>query len=337
MKAFSCFSNQSDLPGRRADAYELERLEMSAPLNPRQIFLLERYSSLAYYTEMRDAFARMLDAAEEALREFMRHLPSDYRNWPTWEQPDRSWGEVVLPNLRWTMQAVDDGLVQMQNGELEGMGMAGNVQTAFAGMSRDYTYEWMPEPWKSLFDSHNTIAWHNASNISFTEQASWEAFGLTSDEPRSLQARGAVNPPPSWPQYRLNPSIRIRTDEIVPRSGIYLPDADLASAQVLIQGREAHRVRVSESADEDANSTRQPTTWTLVERIADSGGGIPGAADPIAAGIRLRVMQGNTCPRTGFWFTPANQNSRRRFAAGEVMPDLNSPYGATIWQWDGDS
>lgn len=79
---------------------------------------------------------------------------------------------------------------------------------------------------------------------------------------------------------------------------------------------------------------KPPNTWTLVERIAGSGGGIPGAKDPTLAGIRLRVMAGNPCPQAGFWFTPARLDSRRHFAVGQIMPSLGGDYGTTIWQWD---
>jgi hypothetical protein len=51
-------------------------------------------------------------------------------------------------------------------------------------------------------------------------------------------------------------------------------------------------------------------------------------------GIRLRCEAGQPCPREGWWFTPARMNSRRHFKAGEVMPDLKSDWGMTIWQWD---
>lgn len=52
------------------------------------------------------------------------------------------------------------------------------------------------------------------------------------------------------------------------------------------------------------------------------------------APIRLRAAAGEPCPREGYWFTPAKQNSRRYFKQGEVMPDTQSRWGATIWQWD---
>lgn len=49
---------------------------------------------------------------------------------------------------------------------------------------------------------------------------------------------------------------------------------------------------------------------------------------------RLRCEAGQPCPRTGWWFTPAQAGSRRRFQAGEVMPDFASDWGQVIWQWD---
>jgi hypothetical protein len=46
------------------------------------------------------------------------------------------------------------------------------------------------------------------------------------------------------------------------------------------------------------------------------------------------VPAGQTCTRSGYWFTPAQADSRRRFTQGEVMPSLGGDYGLTIWQWD---
>ena len=79
--------------------------------------------------------------------------------------------------------------------------------------------------------------------------------------------------------------------------------------------------------------SRADTTWTLVERIADSGG-IPGTTDETAASVRIRVEAGQTYPRKGYYFTPAKVDSRRLFKQGEVMSEFNAKYGATIWQWD---
>jgi hypothetical protein len=50
-------------------------------------------------------------------------------------------------------------------------------------------------------------------------------------------------------------------------------------------------------------------------------------------GIPPSVQGGNPCPKTGFWATPAQAGSRRHFKEGDLMPDLKSDYGLTIWQW----
>ena len=49
---------------------------------------------------------------------------------------------------------------------------------------------------------------------------------------------------------------------------------------------------------------------------------------------RLRCPANGTCPRSGFWFTPAQADSRRYFKQGDAMPELGGDYGTTIWQWD---
>ncbi|MDP9894638.1 hypothetical protein J2W32_003514 [Variovorax boronicumulans] len=50
-----------------------------------------------------------------------------------------------------------------------------------------------------------------------------------------------------------------------------------------------------------------------------------------------RVPGGESCPRTGWWLTPAKVGSRRYFKVGEIMPVIDgSSYGSTFWQWDVD-
>ncbi len=46
------------------------------------------------------------------------------------------------------------------------------------------------------------------------------------------------------------------------------------------------------------------------------------------------VHAGQPCTHTGYWFSPAQHNSRRHFTQGEIMPEFkDSPWGATIWYW----
>jgi hypothetical protein len=58
--------------------------------------------------------------------------------------------------------------------------------------------------------------------------------------------------------------------------------------------------------------------------------------EPAAPPYALRCEANEPCPRDGFWFSPAKAGSRRYFKQAELMPDLKSDYGLTIWQWDED-
>ncbi|KGM55335.1 hypothetical protein N799_07050 [Lysobacter arseniciresistens ZS79] len=61
-----------------------------------------------------------------------------------------------------------------------------------------------------------------------------------------------------------------------------------------------------------------------------------GAASPDDSSIS-RVEAGKPASRSGWWHTPAKQNSRRYFKQGDVFPEIEgSAYGATFWQWSPD-
>lgn len=307
---------------------------MATPLIPQEIYLLERYSSAAYFERMRDAFAEMVKAAEDALADLLGHLPPDYRKRPLWQQYDVSWGDVVLPNFRSTLQTLNEAYIRLTHGEAWALGYAGNARTAFAGQTRDYPCDWIPEPHLTRFSDAQVQAWELASNIEFTSYAGWTVGDLSTRY--HAPSRGPLDAPTEWPLYRLNPSVRVTTGgEHIKRSGIYLPDADDSCAAFLYEGYgDAPQATIGYDPKTMQNVSMADTTWTLVERIADTGGGIPGADDPLKAGIRLRCEGGQPCPHEGWWFTPAKAGSRRRFAQGEVMPAFSTDYGATIWQWD---
>jgi hypothetical protein len=51
--------------------------------------------------------------------------------------------------------------------------------------------------------------------------------------------------------------------------------------------------------------------------------------------LKQRTIANSLCPQTGYWYTPAKQNSHALFKQGELMPDFPaSTYGVTIWYWD---
>ncbi|MBX8544511.1 DUF1911 domain-containing protein [Pseudomonas cichorii] len=50
-----------------------------------------------------------------------------------------------------------------------------------------------------------------------------------------------------------------------------------------------------------------------------------------------RIDAGQPCSKTGYWFTPAQANSRRHFNQGEIMPGISgSSWGDTLWYWSGE-
>jgi hypothetical protein len=80
--------------------------------------------------------------------------------------------------------------------------------------------------------------------------------------------------------------------------------------------------------------TTQPSEWYLVELIdgefedlADLDIVEPSKKEP-------RIAGGEKCIEPGFYFAPSKPGSRRYFAKGDVTPEFDANYGATIWQWD---
>ncbi len=50
-----------------------------------------------------------------------------------------------------------------------------------------------------------------------------------------------------------------------------------------------------------------------------------------------RIDAGQPCGKAGFWFTPAEADSRRYFNQGEIIPKFEGyTWGDTIWYWSGE-
>jgi hypothetical protein len=59
--------------------------------------------------------------------------------------------------------------------------------------------------------------------------------------------------------------------------------------------------------------------------------------DEAASATPTRIEAGQPCTHTGYWFTPAQANSRRHFKQGELMPSFgDSNWGDTLWYWAGE-
>jgi hypothetical protein len=275
----------------------------------------------------------MVAAAEKALDQLMHKLPADYRRRPLPNQPDIVWGERVLPNFRMTLEALNTGYIQRSKGEWAPINLSGNVKGDIRGQTSDYPSDWMPKELDEEFDRHQILAAQCARNMNATADSEWRQGSLSTRY--SSESRGPLNPPTSWPRYRLNPTIQVKTGEVIKVSGIYLPQASESCAQVFIEGFQALDANIGYDPRTTNELRCEDTTWTLVEREADSGGGVPvEGPDSWKTGLRLRTVAGDPCPQSGYWLTPASLSSRRKFTSGDVMPEIGGDYGATIWQWD---
>ncbi len=109
---------------------------------------------------------------------------------------------------------------------------------------------------------------------------------------------------------------------------------DLLHKELIIGSEPAPQLAASAVAREAF--TNRPCKWYFVEMLPGEFEDIDGEDEPAAQPkhVALRVQAGQSCPETGYYFTPARADSRRHFRQGEVMPDFDSTYGLTIWQWD---
>jgi hypothetical protein len=77
--------------------------------------------------------------------------------------------------------------------------------------------------------------------------------------------------------------------------------------------------------------TTRPCKWYFVELVngefdetVDTDSSLPNGAQ------HLRCEAGQPCPADGDWFTPGAPG-QRQFKQGEIMPEVKSDYGQTIW------
>ena len=292
-------------------------------IRPQEIYLLERYSSTAYFKDMTDAFQNMLDIAEKALEEFMSDIPYDYRINGISAQPDLVWGENVLPNFRNASLILKKANNLLESGDLTALEYASNIEACFRGQRVDYPAEWMSQAYYDGF-----IAWQDKAslysmNIYATGFAFWAMGDLTNGYDEN--SRGLLNLPNSLPIYRVNPSFMVMTGETVPQDGIYIPMIQEASAQLMLKGEEVVEALVG--LDEGQFISREASQWALVERIADEGGSL--AAMNVSA---LKGFACQKCPQSGNWWSPANESQSHYFKQGDIFPEIkNNTWGETIW------
>ncbi len=307
---------------------------MSTPLIPQEIYLLERYSSLEYFGLMRDAWEAMVRHCEDCLQRFMRNLPADYRRRPQPLQPDVVWGELVIRNFRGTMLDLFDSYIELSHGDANALNSAHRVVNDVRGQ-REFSTAWFDEVEAGAEDKFYELrsrANRYAANIWPTSGAYWAKGELSYDY--DVDARGPL-PDVRWPRYQLNAGVTVKTDDSVPQTGIYLPLVDDSCAQFLIAGEPADKANVGYDSETMQNVSREFTQWILVERVPGEFVDDPLAdllRGDLASGRVERVPAGQPCPVAGWWYTPAEIDSRRWFKEGELFPEIEgSDYGDTFW------
>ncbi|PLK47293.1 hypothetical protein [Uliginosibacterium sp. TH139] len=148
--------------------------------------------------------------------------------------------------------------------------------------------------------------------------------------------------PTEIPEYAVDKSISCKTGEIVPWTGVWVPATGMGTAALAFarQGiqimQPAYEVTFEDPEDGSQAFELVETTWHPVRPTGHMVPLPPPEPDEGEDGDRdrLRCPAGQSCSQTGYWMTPAKEDSRRMFKQGDVMPDLDSNYGATIWQWD---
>jgi hypothetical protein len=112
------------------------------PINPQEIYLLERYQSLEYFSELIDTWGKLIAHLEAMVATFIQNRPHSRRlqNFP--DRPDITWGETVLPNFRRTFQDLCTGFIMVSRGDLEGLDYAGGPSNGFKGHMEFWT-GWM--------------------------------------------------------------------------------------------------------------------------------------------------------------------------------------------------
>ena len=303
------------------------------------VFLLERYSSLEYFAQLVRNWEDFVSFNEKCVARFSANLPLDIRNRPLPEQGDVVWDSIVLPNFRRTREALLNAYQKVSHGDLTALGVAHSVMNDAKGQ-QDYDFEWMTPNEQDEYADLLSKAQKKARNIVNTEENTWNPGDLSVCYYAS--GRGPLNLPEILPTYRINHKISTRTGMSVPQPGVYLPELEHCEPRFLTTRKPAapyasvlvsfdeRRAADGSVIEREPVVTKSECVWHLVERVEHSGN----AKEPSIAEDFLRVPAHARCPRPGYYFSPAKADSRQKFSLGELMPELGSAYGATIWQWD---
>ncbi len=222
----------------------------------KEIYLLDRYSSIDYFRQLLNLWEIMLASLDNAMR-----------NSKAQDESQSVWHDHVLPNFRETGQALRVGLRLLEQGDLRGLQYCSGPINDFRGQ-KDFGPAWMTSGVLQEYRERVLLAAELAQNIFTTINSQWNPGDLSSSD--------------EGHQYcRINPQITVASNNPVTTPGIYLPDVDNSCAEFLsgkygiappaiIFVREEVLFHPTTGAPygKEKIFDEVPCTWTLVERTS---------------------------------------------------------------------
>jgi len=145
-----------------------------------------------------------------------------------------------------------------------------------------------------------------------------------------------INEPIS--DYVIDRSLGCRTGNEVPWTGVWYPDTGLEnhSLTFAIKGlRMQPAFRVVKTTDE-LSAEGHPAFLPETVALATTWHPVVPRARQEESQHELRAKAGQPCPKAGVWQQVDADSVQRRYQAGEMMANLGSAYGLTVWCWVSD-
>lgn len=305
---------------------------MNNSVHPKEVYLLEKFSSLDFFEIMRNNYHNFLTGLEELFELYIHNLPYDLRTLPFSEQADINWGETVLPNLRNTMDRIDIAYIKIKSGDFTYLDCAAEIRSNDKGLS-EFSFYWMDNlphnKVKQCWDYY-LISKKYALIIEKTYPTYWDKGFLNNKFPKAEIFNGInIKLPGSYPIYRLDSRNIVRSKEKINKTGVYVCNEYDNKLIFLASSKEDDNGFAPRYACRNKETREKlyfETSWTLIERISDQGGTVESIVIE-----NLKALAGQKCPKTGYWWSPANQSNSRYFTEGDIFPKLESDWGETIW------
>ncbi|ENW97239.1 hypothetical protein [Acinetobacter dispersus] len=217
---------------------------MCYSVNPKAVYLLEEFSSFAFFENMRNNYGLFLDSLEKLFEIYVHNLTYDLRSLPYPEQADIQWRETVLLNLRNTMDRIESAYAKIKTGDFTYLRCTGEIRSNDKGLS-EFSPHWMDDlptdKVKQCWDYYS-IAKSYASIISNTYPTYWNIDELVIDYPEAdIFHEINLVLPDSYPIYRVNPEIIVKSNENVGKTGIYICEEDRNRIEFMAASEEEGR------------------------------------------------------------------------------------------------